>query len=223
MTKKTSSVEKIKKGEFIKLDFVGRIKNNNQIFDLTREDIAKKEDIYQKGYKYTPLPICIGAGHLISGLDEFLIGKEIGKEYEIDLPPEKAFGKRNPKLLQIMSLSILKKKNINPFPGLQLNLDNRIATVRSVTGGRVVIDFNLPLAGKDLHYWLKPVEKISDTKEKVEIVFKSLGFAANDINIKNSEVIIKLKNKEKLGQQFLDLLSEQVKKSVPEVKKVTFE
>ena len=150
---------KIKKGDFVEFDFVGRVKITNQVFDLSVADVAKKENIFREGHEYKPLAICAGAGHIIPGLDKALIGKEFGKEYEFDLPPEQGFGKRNPKLISLTSLSVFRKKNINPVPGMQLDLDGRIATVRSVTGGRVVLDYNPPLAGKELHYWIKPVKK----------------------------------------------------------------
>ena len=42
-----------------------------------------------------PFIFCLGEGMFLPGIEDFLIGKEIG-EYEVELPPEKAFGKRNP-------------------------------------------------------------------------------------------------------------------------------
>ena len=36
---------KTKKNDFIEIDFIGRIKETNQIFDLIKEDAAKKNDI----------------------------------------------------------------------------------------------------------------------------------------------------------------------------------
>lgn len=213
---------KIKEGDFVEIDFIAKIKITDQIFDLTKADLAKKEGVFREGYEYKPLTICVGAGYVIPGLDDALKGKEIGKEFEIDIPPEKAFGKRNQKFIKLTPLSVFKKKNIQPVPGMQLNLDGRIATIRSVTGGRVILDFNPPLAGKELHYWVKPLKILEKPEDKARAVFKTLGFSAEGINFKEGTLTLNLKNKEKLGKQFLDLLEKEIKKRVKDVKKVTF-
>ena len=120
-----------------------------------------------------------------------------------------------------MSLNLFKEKKINPYPGMQLNLDGQVATVRSVTGGRVIVDFNPMLAGKEIHYWIKPLKIIKDTVEKAKAVFKNVGFAAENVTFKEGTLTLKLANKEKLGR-FLELLEKEVKKHIPEVKKVVF-
>jgi len=213
---------KIKKGDFIKLDFIGRSKINGQIFDLTIAKVAKDEGIFREDYEYKPTSLRVGSGHVLPGLDEFLEGKEINKEYELDITQEKGFGKRNPKLVRIVSLSLFKSKKVNPVPGMQLNLDGQIATIRSVNGGRVVVDFNPILAGRDLHYWIKVIHKITDIPEKAQVIFKRIGFMADNIKFKDGELILSLKNKEKLGKPFLDILEKEVKKQIPAIKKVRF-
>src|SRR3989344_5225405 len=90
---------KIKKGDFIELDYTARIKLNNQIFDLTSEDVAKKNNIFNPKSKYKPLIICVGDLDVIPGLDESLVGKETGKEYKIEVGFDKAFGKKDTKAL----------------------------------------------------------------------------------------------------------------------------
>ena len=37
---------------------------------------------------------------------------------------------------------------------MQLDIDGRRATVRSVNGGRVILDYNHPFSGKEVHYML---------------------------------------------------------------------
>ena len=153
--------EIIHKGDFIELDYIGRIKSNGRIFDLTIEKKAKEEGVYNEKQKYGPLKVCLGAGHLLKGLDIALEGKEAGKEYDIEIQPQDAFGTRNPKLIQLTGLKIFKDKNLNPVPGLTFAVNGALATVRSVTGGRVMLDFNHPLSGKILTYWVKIIRKIS--------------------------------------------------------------
>jgi FKBP-type peptidyl-prolyl cis-trans isomerase 2 len=48
-----------------------------------------------------------------------------------------------------------------------LNLDGMIAKILSVSGGRVITDFNNPLAGKDIEYEFTIKKKVTDEKEKI--------------------------------------------------------
>ncbi|MEK6872790.1 MAG: peptidylprolyl isomerase [Nanoarchaeota archaeon] len=157
-------MEKINKNDFIEIEFTG--KSNNQVFDTTNPDEAKKIGLHNPEM-VNPLIISVGNQMILKGLDEELEGKELNKEYSVYLTPEKAFGKRNPGLVKTYSLNNFKKQNINPYPGLVLQLDNVIARIISVSGGRVTIDFNNPLAGKPVEYTLRIIKKITDDKEKI--------------------------------------------------------
>ena len=88
---------KVAKKDVIRLHYTGRIKETGEIFDTTYEDVAKEAGIYSEKGIYGPVPIAVGAGHVIKGLDEALEGLEVGKKYTIEVPPEKAFGRREEK------------------------------------------------------------------------------------------------------------------------------
>jgi len=204
---------KIKKGDFIEIDFIGKIKESNTIFDLTEESEAKKHDLYNPKQIYKPIVLCIGENEIIKGLDEELIDKEPKKSYSIELSPEKAFGKKNPKLIKLIPASAFKKQNITPFPGLQLNMDGIVGTVRAVSGGRIIVDFNHPLAGKNLIYEIKINKIITDDKEKVESILKFDKF-----ELKNNELTINQQPPEKIQEA----IKKQIKKHVKNIKKITF-
>jgi len=155
--------EKIKKNDFIEIEFTG--KANENIFDTTKPEDAKEMGIDAKDIK--PMIISVGKEMMLKGLDEELEGKEIGKKYKIHLTPEKAFGKRNPSMIRTYPLKAFTDRKINPYPGLVLQLDNSIAKVISVSGGRIMIDFNNPLAGKEVDYEYKILRKVDDEKEKI--------------------------------------------------------
>ena len=204
---------KVKKGDFVELDFVGRIKATGQIFDLTVEEIAKKEDLNREA-KFEPMVACIGSGQLIAGFDENVDGKDVGQEMEFDITPEKAFGKKNPKLIQLTSLQILRKRNINPVTGMQLNIDGTVATVRSVSGGRVILDFNHMLSGKALHYWVKIRKIITDKEKQVNSIIKMLGVPC-DVSFKDKTATLKLK--QEVPKQIKDTISKELKKYVSDI------
>ncbi len=206
---------KIKKGDFVEFDFIGRIKSTNTVFDLTLKDIAEKEGLDSKR-EFKPLIARIGEGHLIEGLDTALTGRELNKEFEIDVPAEKAFGKKNPKLIQLTSLNMFTTKKIKPYPGLQLNVDGSMAMVRSVSGGRVVLDFNHPLSGRELHYWVKPLKIITDDFEKAQSIVSLWGVKADVKKGKDNEIQIKLELD--LPEQAKKHLLERIQKQVPAAK-----
>jgi len=205
-------------GDWIEIDFIGKIKSNNNIFDLTLADVAKKEKIFDEKRKYKPLVACLGKGHLIKGLDEAFLTKDVGQEFDLDIEPENAFGQKNPSLMQITNINIFKKQGFTPITGMQVSVDGMLATVRSVTGGRVVIDFNHPLSGRALHYWVKINRKVEKDDEKVKAVV-SLMTGEEVEEVKQDEKEVTIKTKTKLPEQAQDLLKKQIFETVPDVAK----
>jgi len=180
--------EKINKNDFIEIEFTGKADNN--IFDTTDPKKAKEIGIENPG-NIKSMIISVGNKMILEGLDNDLENKEIGKTYTVHLNPEKAFGKRNPQLIRTHGLSQFRKNNINPYPGLTLQLDNSLAKVLSVSGGRVTIDFNNPLAGKEVEYEYKITKKITDDKEKVN-AFQDFFFRQRfEFELKDRKVAFK--------------------------------
>lgn len=163
---------KVAKGDVVRLSYTGKVRETGEVFDTTYEEIAKEAGIYREGGVYGPVPIIIGAGHVLRGLDEALDGLEVGKKYEIEVPPEKGFGKRDFKLIKTLTLGQFRKHGVYPFPGLEVEIDGKRARVLSVSSGRVRVDFNHPLAGKTLVYEVEVVEKIDDPIEKVKALIE---------------------------------------------------
>jgi len=155
----------IKKGDFIEIEFTGKIKGTNQIFDTTIEADAKKAALKIKDLR--PFTLSVGHKMLPNGFDADIEGKEIGKQYTIELTPEKAFGKRNPKAVKMIPTKLFHEQKINPVPGLQLNLDGQLTKILSNSGGRTLVDFNNPLAGKEIIYEYKILKEITDEKDKI--------------------------------------------------------
>jgi len=187
---------KTKEKDFVEIEYTGRIKETNQIFDLTSEELAKKENIYNPKANYGPKVICLGEGNILKSLDGFLMEKETGVILKIELKPNEAFGNKNPDLIKIFSVNDFKDQKINPFPGLQINASGMFGTVRSVSGGRVTIDFNHPLAGKNLVYEIKINRIVSNNIEKADSLTKNLfELSKKDyaLEIKENKAFIKFK------------------------------
>ncbi|NJE61084.1 peptidylprolyl isomerase [Thermococcus sp. 21S7] len=168
---------KVQKGDVIRLHYTGKVEETGEIFDTTFEDVAKAAGIYSEKGIYGPVPIAVGAGHVLGGLDEQLEGLEVGEKYEITVPPEKGFGKRDPKLIKTFTLGQFRRQGIYPFPGMPVEIETEggrklKGKVMTVSGGRVRVDFNHPYAGKHLVYEVEIVEKIEDPIEKVKALIE---------------------------------------------------
>ncbi|MEM2956057.1 MAG: peptidylprolyl isomerase [Candidatus Pacearchaeota archaeon] len=187
----------LKKKDFIEIEFTGKIKESGQIFDTTIEKDAKKIGLKE----VKPLKLCIGEKMLPEGFDEALEGKEVGKLYSIELEPKKAFGLRDSKLIRVIPLSVFTEKNVNPYPGLVLNVDGILARIISVSGGRVITDFNSPLAGKKVVYEFKVLRLIEDKEEKLKTLAEF--FLGNvETKIENNKAVINIDKKMKKNKTF---------------------
>ncbi len=153
----------LKKNDFIEIEFTGKLKDG-EIFDSNI-----KKDLDKSGLKgeAKPFVFCLGESMFLQGVEDFLMGKEIG-EHKIELSPDKAFGQRNSQLIKKMPMKLFQEQKINPVQGAMFNFDGRIAKVLAVSGGRVMVDFNNPLAGKDIAYDIKILRKVEDLNEKIK-------------------------------------------------------
>jgi len=140
----------VSKNDLIELEYSA--KSEGRLFDTTSAAAAKDAGIFNEKAAYGPVLVAVGKGQVIPGLDDALLASEEGKAQSVQLPPEKAFGMRNPDLVRLVPLAAFREQKINPFPGLVLEMDGRPAKVQSVDGGRVRVDFNSDLAGKPVEY-----------------------------------------------------------------------
>ena len=104
----------------------------------------------------------IGEGEIIPGLEEALIGMKEGEEKEIKIPPEQAYGNRNPELMkQIPRKSLPKDKKIEAGMMLVMTAPNGMqmpAVIKEVSEKEITLDLNHPLAGKTLNFKIKIVD-----------------------------------------------------------------
>ncbi len=214
----------IKKGDFIELDYVGRVAQTNEIFDLTNEKIAKENKVYDEKAHYGPIIVCIGENDLVKGLDNFIGSKEPGK-YKVELKAQEAFGKRDSRLIKVFSTSTLRDifqkqgYEIEPMPGMQVNIAGLVGLIKTVTGGRTLVDFNHPLAGKDLVYEIEIRRIVEEDKEKLAGYARLYLDAETELN--EGKAVIKIK--EDLPKELKDKFSTNVKRLISSIKEIVFE
>ena len=167
----------IKEGDFIRLSYTGTV--NGSVFDTTEEEAAKTAGIHSPNATYGPVTICVGQKHVITGLDEELVGKKVGASGEIVVPPAKAFGERDPKRMQSFPKNMFKEK---PVRGMPVKMEEHgEGTVVDVIGARVIVDFNPQLAGQTLTYSYKIEEKVSDALDQLRGLVRL--YAGRDMEI----------------------------------------
>lgn len=179
----------IEKGTFIELDYTGKLEDGG-VFDTTKESVAKEAGLDPKA-TYKPSVICVGEHHILPGLDTFLIGKEPGT-YTVELEPEQAFGKKDAKLLKLIPLTKFTENQIKPFIGLEVNIDGNYGVVRSLSGGRVTVDFNHPLASRNVTYDLHVHRVVHSTQEQVAAVLDVIGLHHHGVSVDGETAIIKV-------------------------------
>jgi len=158
----------IKKSDFILVDYTGKVKETGEVFDTTSEETAKEKKLYKEGEIYEPRLVVVGEGWVLKALDEALLTFKIRKKNEsVEIPPENAFGNRDPEKVKLVPLRRLVARGINPKVGAQVEYDKRLATVRTMGSGRVTLDFNPPLAGKTLVYEVSVKKKLKTNEEKI--------------------------------------------------------
>ncbi|MCL2550355.1 MAG: peptidylprolyl isomerase, partial [Methanimicrococcus sp.] len=158
----------LKKGDFIKLSYTGRMEDG-KVFDTTDEAVAKAENVYTPQGLYGGDVVVIGCGHTIAGLDKELEGKNAGDEGKVTIGPEEAFGMPREDLIQSVSTS--KFKDGRAQVGMVIEQDGRQGVVTKVLGRRATIDFNSPLAGKNVVYDFKIEAVLETDDDKIKGLF----------------------------------------------------
>jgi len=171
----------IQKGDFIRVSYTG--KNEDRIYDTTNEEVARANDIYNEKGKYGGDVIIVGSGHTVAGLDEELVGKEVGYSGSVTIPPEKAFGLRNPELIETIPVTKFEQR---PQVGMPVLVDGRQGVVIRAIGRMAQVDFNRFLAGQTVTYDYEIKEKIEDDEGKLKgllglYIGKEFSVEINDV------------------------------------------
>jgi peptidylprolyl isomerase len=157
----------IQKSDFILVDYTGKVKETGEVFDTTSEETAKEKKLYKEGEIYEPRLVAVGEGWVLKALDEALLTFKLKKSETVEIPPENAFGQRDPEKVKLVPLRRLAARGITPHLGAQIEYDKRLATVRTMGSGRVTLDFNPPLAGKTLVYEVTVQKQLKTAEEKI--------------------------------------------------------
>ena len=134
-------------GSRVKLHFALRLADGQEVDSTFENDAAE---------------LSVGDGNLPERFEECLIGLTTGDHKTFPVPPEKAFGQPNPQNLQDMKRSDF-PVDMPVAPGLMVSFADAQGAelpgvISSIEGDYVTVDFNHPLAGKELHFEVQILE-----------------------------------------------------------------
>ena len=137
----------VKTGQTVQVHYVGTF-NDGTEFDSS----------HSRG---EPITFQVGAGQMISGFDDAVLGMSVGESKSIKLTPENAYGEVNPAAIQTVPLGAFPQE-VELTEGVTVMGQNElgqqmIAKVVSLTEDNAVLDFNHPMAGKELNFDLEVI------------------------------------------------------------------
>jgi peptidylprolyl isomerase len=182
------------KGDFILINYTGKVKETNEVFDTTYEEVAKKEHLHKEGELYEPKLVVVGEGWVLKALDDAILSMEPETQSVVEISADKGFGQRDPEKIKRVPLRQLLAKEINPIIGARIEYQGKMASVRSIGAGRVLLDFNPPLAGRTLIYEVNVAKKLDSSEQKIgALVHRRVPVVEEDkfkIAIQNSNLTI---------------------------------
>jgi FKBP-type peptidyl-prolyl cis-trans isomerase SlyD len=189
----------IENGDFIRINYTGKFEDGT-IFDTIDEEVAKEQDIYDENARYGSYIVIVGAKHVVDGLDEDFIGKDVGYRGTVEVPPDKGYGEPKTELVKTYPTSKFTEK---PVPGMQAVVEGKQGLVVMTIGRRVRIDFNSPMAGKTLTFDYVIEEKIDDNLDKIKSLLKSYFMTDFDVEIADDVATIESPRDLWLNQNWL--------------------
>ncbi len=195
-------------GDFVKIDFELRAGEDKKLYVTNLEEVAKANDIYSEDRRYGESYGIIGTDSFLKKVNESLLSAEVGKEYEIEIPPEEAYGQRDPKNIRIHTVREFQRQNLEPEVGKEIYLGGRQGRIISVTPGRVMVDYNNRFAGKTVYYKYKVLEVLNKVEDKVRaILLMNYTNEASKfpVSVEGQEIRIEVSDESKFDHLWFDL------------------
>ncbi len=183
-----------KDGDFLEIEYSAWASADGRLISTTDEKSAKEASIYNEKAHYGPVLVIIGSNSVIKGLDREIRSMSTGESRKMTFKPEDAFGDRQQDLVRIMPLSEFRKRDMEPYPGMQVDIDNTTAIVKSITSGRVTVDMNHPYAGQEITYEVKVLKALDSEKERLAALGRTYGVEPSSSETKGDSMSVRYAN-----------------------------
>lgn len=167
----------MEEGAIVYIDYDLFIADTGDLLETTRREVAEEHDQLDENKTYEPLIVTVGEGSLIEGFENHLKEAEVDTDYELDIPPEEAYGDRDANAVETFSMEKLAKEvGGNEVENLRVGgpvtVEGKQGIIQMFAAGRARVDFNRPLAGRTLHYDYRITKVVEDREEKVHTILK---------------------------------------------------
>jgi len=148
------------------------VKEENSVVGIEYElTEAGKDEILDSNKGGMPLEFVTGKGQIIPGLEKGLVGMKEGESKEIVVKAEEAYGLRDEEAVQTLPKEQF--EGIDLQKGMTLygqgqNGETVQVTVVDFDDNGVTVDFNHPLAGKDLKFNVKVISERDATEQEAQ-------------------------------------------------------
>ena len=137
----------VKHGDTMKIHYTGKLEDGT-IFDTS----AKRD----------PLQFIIGAGQVVSGFEQAIVGMNPSESKTVKVPADKAYGPHREEMVLVVDRNKI-PKNLKLELGQELQIPQEdgqktIVAVTNISESSVTLDANHPLAGKDLTFDIQLIE-----------------------------------------------------------------
>lgn len=139
-------------GTIVLINYQGRLSDGSVFDDHTTDE---------------PLEVMLGARMLPLGIEEALHEMQAGEERTLTLSPAKAFGQVDAEgIMELPHYAVPRAHELKAgtmidwySPKAQRSVNCLVAEVNEAT---VTLDFNHPLAGQEVEYWVKVVDILAE-------------------------------------------------------------
>jgi peptidylprolyl isomerase len=137
----------VKKGDTVRVHYTGKLEDGKE---------------FDSSLKRQPLQFEVGAGSVIKGFEDAVVGLKQGEKKSVTIPPDDAYGSYDENLLVEMPKTSL-PEGVNPEVGTRLQIVNQQGhalpvVVTDILDESIKLDANHPLAGKTLLFDIEVVE-----------------------------------------------------------------
>jgi FKBP-type peptidyl-prolyl cis-trans isomerase SlyD len=127
-------------------------------------------DVLDSSEGREPLAYLHGKGNIVPGLEKEMTGKKVGDKFNVKVKPEEGYGVHNPALVQEVPRDAF--RGVDKLePGMQFRAESdrgpMMVVITAVTGDKVTVDGNHPLAGENLNFAIEITEVREASVEEV--------------------------------------------------------
>ena len=144
----------------------------NSVVTMHYELKDSEDQILDSSKDQDPLVYLHGAGNIIVGLEEQLLGKAAGDNVDAVVSPEKGYGMPVDALVQTVPKEAFGEEIEKVEVGMRFQAETEQGpvpvVVTAMDDATVTVDGNHPLAGKELHFHVSIVEIREASAEEIE-------------------------------------------------------